>query len=40
MRKRTKVQIVVFFFLKEKPKCGKVGGNLHEVRYFGFRERV
>ena len=39
MRKRTKVQIVVFFFLKKRPKRGKGGKTLQEVRYFGFRER-
>ena len=39
MRKRTKVQIVVFFFLKKRPKRGKGGRTLQEVRYFGFRER-
>ena len=39
MRKRTKIQIVVFFFLKKRPKGGKWGRNLQEVRYFGFRER-
>ena len=39
MRKRTKVQIVVFFFLKKRPKHEKWGRTLQEVRYFGFRER-
>ena len=39
MRKRTKVQIVVFFFLKKRPKRGKGERTLQEVRYFGFRER-
>ena len=46
MRKRTKVQIVVFFFLKKRPKRGKRGGgggggwgDLQEVIYFGRLER-
>ena len=39
MRKMTKVQIVVFFFLKKRPKRGKGERTLQEVRYFGFRER-
>ena len=39
MRKRTKVQIVVFFFLKKRPNRGKEGKTLQEVRYFGFRKR-
>ena len=31
---------MVFFFLKKDQNVEKGGGNLHEVRYFGFRERV
>ena len=39
MRKRTKVQIVVFFFLKKRPKNGKRGRTCRRLDILGFRER-
>ena len=40
MRKRAKVQIVVFFFLKKRPKRGGEGRLAQEVLDLIFRERV
>ena len=39
MRKRTKVQIVVFFFLKNRPKHGKGERTYSRVRFDISRER-
>ena len=39
MRKKTKVQIVVFFFLKKRPKRGKRGRTCRRLNILGFRER-
>ena len=39
MRKRTKIQIVVFFFLKKRPKRGKRGRTCRRLDILGFRER-
>ena len=39
MRKRTKVQIVVFFFLKKRPKRGKGERTCKRLDILGFRER-
>ena len=39
MRKRTKVQIMVFFFLKKRPKRGNGGGTCRGLDILGFRER-
>ena len=39
MRKRTKVQIVVFFFLKKRPKRGKGGETCSRLDILSFRER-
>ena len=39
MRKKTKVQIMVFFFLKKRPKRGKGGETCRRLDILGFRER-
>ena len=39
MRKKTKVQIVVFFLLKKRPKCGKMRRTCRRLDILGLRER-